>query len=169
MIETAEEQKMADRIMRRLQGQHGSRLAEFVRVFNQRTALIGLDKAVAIDSLVELMTLVGAEKIRVILDALEESGPQIRKSGESDSLAKEAVIIRLFNKPISELEITVRLANCLERARIDFLGELVQKTGNDLLQIKNFGHRTLREVKELLLGMGLQLGTKVGDWKPPTT
>ena len=63
-----------------------------------------------------------------------------------------------FKTPISELELSVRSANCLREAKIHTIGELVEKTPQELLKYRNFGKKSLAEIDELLHGMGLQLG-----------
>ncbi|HEX9780262.1 MAG TPA: DNA-directed RNA polymerase subunit alpha [bacterium] len=60
--------------------------------------------------------------------------------------------------PISELELSVRSANCLREAKIDTIGELVRRTPQELLKFRNFGKKSLAEIDELLKGMGLELG-----------
>jgi len=66
----------------------------------------------------------------------------------------------LFRK-IEEIELSVRSANCLENADIKYIGELVQKTEAEMLRTKNFGRKSLNEIKELLGEMGLGLGMKL--------
>ena len=61
-------------------------------------------------------------------------------------------------KSVDELELSVRSANCLQNANIKYIGELVQKTENDMLKTKNFGRKSLNEIKEILQSMGLSLG-----------
>lgn len=61
-------------------------------------------------------------------------------------------------QPVSELELSVRASNCLREARIKTIGDLVQKSEAEMLEYRNFGKKSLAEVKELLAGMGLQLG-----------
>ncbi len=63
-----------------------------------------------------------------------------------------------FKTPISELELSVRSANCLREAKIFTIGELVEKTPQELLKYRNFGKKSLAEIEELLKGMGLSLG-----------
>ena len=58
----------------------------------------------------------------------------------------------------------VRSANCLQNANIKYIGELVQKTESEMLKTKNFGCKSLKEIKELLAEMGLQLGMKLDNW-----
>ena len=64
-------------------------------------------------------------------------------------------------KPVSELELSVRSANCLQNANIKFIYELVSKTEGEMLRTKNFGRKSLNEIKEILGNMGLGLGMKV--------
>jgi DNA-directed RNA polymerase subunit alpha len=66
-------------------------------------------------------------------------------------------------KSVDELELSVRSANCLKHANIKLIGELVQKTESEILATKNFGRKSLNEIKEILAEMGLSLGMKLGD------
>ena len=70
-------------------------------------------------------------------------------------------------RTVDELELSVRSANCLQNANIRFIGELVQKTEAEMLKTKNFGRKSLKEIKELLAEMGLQLGMKLDNWPGP--
>ncbi|TXD35120.1 DNA-directed RNA polymerase subunit alpha [Lujinxingia vulgaris] len=69
-------------------------------------------------------------------------------------------------KPIEDLELSVRSFNCLQTAGIKFVGDLVQKTEAELLKTKNFGRKSLKEIKEILERMSLELGTKLENWPP---
>jgi len=71
-----------------------------------------------------------------------------------------------LTKSVDELELSVRSANCLKNANIQNISELVQKTEQDILQTKNFGRKSLNEIKEVLKGMGLQLGMNIADLSP---
>ena len=73
-----------------------------------------------------------------------------------------------LDKSVDELELSVRSANCLQNANIRYIGELVQKTEAEMLKTKNFGRKSLKEIKEILAEMGLQLGMKLDGWVPPT-
>jgi DNA-directed RNA polymerase subunit alpha len=66
----------------------------------------------------------------------------------------------LFRR-VDELELSVRSANCLKNADIKYIGELVQKTEAEMLKTKNFGRKSLNEIKEILAEMGLSLGMKL--------
>jgi len=70
-------------------------------------------------------------------------------------------------KSVDELELSVRSANCLKNASIRFIGELVQKTEAEMLKTRNFGRKSLNEIKEILTEMELSLGTKLPDFHPP--
>lgn len=69
-------------------------------------------------------------------------------------------------RPVSELELSVRSINCLQNAMIETIGELVQKTESDMLKTKNFGRKSLNEIKHMLSQMGLSLGMKLDDFDP---
>ena len=64
-------------------------------------------------------------------------------------------------RPVDELELSVRSANCLQNADIKYIGELVQKSEQEMLKTKNFGRKSLNEIKEILREMGLGLGMKL--------
>jgi DNA-directed RNA polymerase subunit alpha len=66
-------------------------------------------------------------------------------------------------KPVDELELSVRSANCLQNANIRFIGELVQKTESEMLKTKNFGRKSLNEIKETLSSLGLNLGMAIDN------
>ncbi len=69
-----------------------------------------------------------------------------------------------LNKSVDEMELSVRSYNCLKNANIRTIGELVQKTEAEMLKTKNFGRKSLNEIKEILAGMGLSLGMKLDNW-----
>ncbi len=64
-------------------------------------------------------------------------------------------------KSVDELELSVRSANCLQNANLRFIGELVQRSEGDMLKTKNFGRKSLNEIKDLLISMGLELGIQL--------
>jgi len=71
-----------------------------------------------------------------------------------------------LNKSVDEMELSVRSYNCLKNANIRTIGELVQKTESEMLKTKNFGRKSLKEIKEILAEMGLSLGMKLDNWPP---
>jgi DNA-directed RNA polymerase subunit alpha len=86
---------------------------------------------------------------------------------EEVTAVEEAKKAPAFNenllRSVSELELSVRAANCLKNAGIETIAELVQKTESEMLKTKNFGRKSLNEIKEILSQMGLGLGMKVED------
>ena len=72
-------------------------------------------------------------------------------------------------RSVDELELSVRSANCLQNANIKTIGDLVQKTEAEMLKTKNFGRKSLKEIKEILAEMGLSLGMKLENWPPKST
>jgi DNA-directed RNA polymerase subunit alpha len=89
-------------------------------------------------------------------DAPAEVKPTTTAGGAG--VANEALL-----KPVSELELSVRSANCLQNANIKYIYELVSKTEGEMLRTKNFGRKSLNEIKEILSSMGLGLGMKVDN------
>lgn len=73
-----------------------------------------------------------------------------------------------LNRRVEELELSVRSANCLQNANIRYIGELVQKSESEMLRTKNFGRKSLNEIKEILTEMNLGLGMNIEGWTMPT-
>jgi len=69
-------------------------------------------------------------------------------------------------RSVDELDLSVRAENCLQAANIKHIGDLVQKSEGEMLKTKNFGRKSLKEIKELLSEMGLSLGMKLENWPP---
>ena len=90
---------------------------------------------------------------------------------ESDiRIEREDMIQPAFNRnllrKVDELELSVRSANCLKNDNIVYIGDLVQKTEQEMLRTPNFGRKSLNEIKEVLETMGLQFDMSVPDWPP---
>ena len=83
---------------------------------------------------------------------------------------EEISVESLYNpnllKKVEELELSVRSANCLKNDNIVYIGDLVQKSENEMLRPPNFGRKSLNEIKEVLSNMGLNLGQVVEEWPP---
>jgi DNA-directed RNA polymerase subunit alpha len=90
----------------------------------------------------------------------EEEEESATEQTESEKLNEN-----LF-RSVDELELSVRSANCLKHANIKLIGDLVQKTEAEILATKNFGRKSLNEIKEILSDMGLSLGMKLDSWPP---
>ena len=86
---------------------------------------------------------------------------------EEQTEVRHDAVIEHLNKSVDELELSVRSYNCLKNANIRTIGELVTKTEAEMLKTKNFGRKSLNEIKEILGSMGLQLGMKLDDHGRP--
>ena len=91
--------------------------------------------------------------------SFEEAAPQ--QQSEADKLNE------YLWRSVDELELSVRSANCLQNANIHYIGDLVQRTETEMLKTKNFGRKSLKEIKEILASMGLALGMKIENWQGP--
>ena len=72
-------------------------------------------------------------------------------------------------RPVDDLELTVRSANCLKAEKIYYIGDLIQRTENELLKTPNLGRKSLNEIKEVLVSRGLSLGMELENWPPANT
>jgi DNA-directed RNA polymerase subunit alpha len=90
--------------------------------------------------------------------------------GQDESAAgyAEAQVDPILLRPVDELELTVRSANCLKAESINYIGDLVQRTEVELLRTPNLGKKSLTEIKEVLASHGLALGMRLDNWPPPS-
>jgi DNA-directed RNA polymerase subunit alpha len=114
------------------------------------------------------------EAARILQDQLSvfvsfEEMEQIAFKAENkeEENPKEKSLNENLYKSVEELELSVRSANCLKNANIKTIYELVQKTEGEMLRTKNFGRKSLNEIKEVLSTMGLSLGTKLANMPSP--
>ena len=105
------------------------------------------------------------EQMQVFINFDEDNAePEVeRTDGPSIEPANENLY-----KSVEDLELSVRSANCLRNAEITYIGELVQRSEPEMLKTKNFGRKSLNEIKQLLSEMDLSLGMKLDAWEPPT-
>ena len=104
------------------------------------------------------------EQLTIFINFDEAEEVEARPVEESED-AKPHLNENLF-KTVDSLELSVRAANCLENANIKFIGELVTKTEAEMLKTKNFGRKSLNEIKDILAEMGLSLGMKIDGFDP---
>lgn len=102
------------------------------------------------------------EQMTVFINFDEEPEPVVEEPEEEEEPLNENVF-----RSVEELELSVRSANCLKNANIRYIGELVQKTEQEMLKTKNFGRKSLNEIKDVLAEMGLTLGMKLEGFEPP--
>ncbi len=90
-------------------------------------------------------------------------------SGKDESAEEqaEAEVDPILLRPIDDLELTVRSANCLKAENIYYIGDLIQRTEVELLKTPNLGKKSLTEIKDVLAQQGLSLGMKLENWPPP--
>ena len=72
----------------------------------------------------------------------------------------------ILMRPVDDLELTVRSANCLKAENVYYIGDLIQRTENELLKTPNLGRKSLNEIKEVLASHGLTLGMRLENWPP---
>jgi DNA-directed RNA polymerase subunit alpha len=89
---------------------------------------------------------------------------QEEEPGVSEESVETVKLNENLFRSVDELELSVRSANCLKHANIKLIGDLVQKTEAEILATKNFGRKSLNEIKEILSEMGLNLGMKLENW-----
>jgi DNA-directed RNA polymerase subunit alpha len=101
------------------------------------------------------------EQLAIFINFDETEEPMAIEAPKSEEKLNE----NLF-RSVDELELSVRSANCLQNANIKTIGDLVQKSEAEMLKTKNFGRKSLKEIKEILAEMGLALGMKLENWPP---
>jgi len=101
------------------------------------------------------------DQVSIFINFNEAAEPEPRVVEEEQEEFNENLL-----RTVDELELSVRSANCLQNANITYIGELVQKTEAEMLKTKNFGRKSLKEIKEILAEMGLSLGMKLDGWPP---
>lgn len=104
------------------------------------------------------------EQLNIFINFEEEAESPVGVTEEQEQPVNE----NLF-RTVDELELSVRSANCLQNAGITYIGELVQKTEGEMLKTKNFGRKSLKEIRDLLSEMDLQLGMKLDNWEQLVT
>ena len=102
------------------------------------------------------------DKLTLFINFEEEPEKMEERAEEQPAILNEHLY-----RGVNELELSVRAANCLRNANIRWIGELVQKSEQEMLKTKNFGRKSLNEIKEILTEMGLQLGMKLDSFTPP--
>jgi len=103
------------------------------------------------------------DQLSVFLNFVEEPEPV-----EAEKKEERAEFNPNLYRSVDELELSVRSANCLQNANIKYIYELVQRTEAEMLKTKNFGRKSLNEIKDILSEMGLSLGMKLDGFVAPT-
>jgi len=95
----------------------------------------------------------------MVFAAIESTAPAIEEK-------KTPPVDPILLRPVDDLELTVRSANCLKAENIYYIGDLIQRTETELLKTPNLGRKSLNEIKEVLAARGLTLGMKLENWPP---
>ena len=103
---------------------------------------------------------------RVLVDQLSLFADLKGTAGIAES-PKATQIDPILLRPVDDLELTVRSANCLKAESIYYIGDLIQRSETELLKTPNLGRKSLNEIKEVLASKGLSLGMKLENWPPP--
>ncbi len=107
------------------------------------------------------------QSARILMDQLSIFAA-LEGSAESADMPSRGApqIDPILLRPVDDLELTVRSANCLKAENIYYIGDLIQRTENELLKTPNLGRKSLNEIKEVLAARGLTLGMKLENWPP---
>lgn len=129
--------------------------------YDKLTMEIWTDGSVAPEDAVAYAAKILKDQVSVFINFKEE--PEVVK----EEVKKEKKVLNEnLLRSVDELELSVRSANCLKNANIRRIGDLVQKTEAEMLKTKNFGRKSLNEIKNILSDMHLSLGMKLEDWPP---
>ncbi len=130
--------------------------------FDKLTLEIWTDGSVHPEDAVSLGSKILKDQLSVFLNFEEEPEPVVEMKEDKRPEFNPNLL-----RSVEELELSVRSANCLQNADIRYIYELVQKTEAEMLKTKNFGRKSLNEIKEILGEMGLSLGMKLEGFVPP--
>ncbi|HEX9052906.1 MAG TPA: DNA-directed RNA polymerase subunit alpha [Anaeromyxobacter sp.] len=131
--------------------------------YDKLTLEVWTDGSVAPNDAVAFAAKIVKEQLSIFINFDEAEEP----AEEVKPIEEQKLNENLF-RSVDELELSVRSANCLQNANIKTIGDLVQKTEAEMLKTKNFGRKSLKEIKEILAEMGLSLGMKLENWPPKT-
>ncbi len=126
--------------------------------YDKLTLEVWTDGSVVPEDAVAYAAKILKEQMNIFINFDEAAEPEPEPEGEEE---EEKPFNENLYRSVEELELSVRSANCLKNANIRYIGELVEKTEAEMLKTKNFGRKSLNEIKEILTSMGLSLGMKL--------
>jgi DNA-directed RNA polymerase subunit alpha len=129
--------------------------------YDKLTLEVWTDGSVSPEDAVAFAAKIIKDQLSIFINFEDEIEPEITVAAEPEQPFNENLL-----RTVDELELSVRSANCLANANIKYIGDLVQKTESEMLKTKNFGRKSLKEIKEILAEMGLSLGMKLDNWPP---
>lgn len=118
--------------------------------------------AIAAEDAVRASAKILVEQLAVFAQLEGNEFPTFDAPGQRAAQRFDPILLR----PVDELELTVRSANCLKAENIYYIGDLIQRSENELLKTPNLGRKSLNEIKEVLSARGLSLGLKLEGWPP---
>jgi DNA-directed RNA polymerase subunit alpha len=118
--------------------------------------------AISAEDAVRASSKILVEQLAVFAQLEGDALTGIMSAPTASSQSFDPILLR----PVDELELTVRSANCLKAENIYYIGDLIQRTENELLKTPNLGRKSLNEIKEVLASRGLTLGMKLESWPP---
>jgi DNA-directed RNA polymerase subunit alpha len=128
--------------------------------FDKLSLEVWTNGAVLPEDSIALAAKILKHQLQIFINFDEDCEPVVEEAPQ-----EEPVNDNLY-RSVDELELSVRSANCLANANIRFIGELVQKTESEMLKTKNFGRKSLKEIKEILSTMELSLGMNIENFDP---
>ncbi|MEN8258200.1 MAG: DNA-directed RNA polymerase subunit alpha [Thermodesulfobacteriota bacterium] len=132
--------------------------------YDKLTMEISTDGSVTPEDSIAYAAKILKEQMTIFINFDED---QVEPEEEEVSAEEREPVNENLNRSVEDLELSVRSSNCLRNANINFIGELVQKTEAEMLKTKNFGRKSLNEIKQLLSEMELSLGMVLDNWKIP--
>ena len=106
------------------------------------------------------------QSARILVDQLSVFASLEGTESSAEAPSRMPQVDPFLLRPVDDLELTVRSANCLKAENIYYIGDLIQRTENELLKTPNLGRKSLNEIKEVLASRGLTLGMKIENWPP---
>ncbi|MBK6685251.1 MAG: DNA-directed RNA polymerase subunit alpha [Deltaproteobacteria bacterium] len=129
--------------------------------YDRLTLEVWTDSSISPEDAVAFAAKIIKDQLSIFINFEEDQEPEIVVEVPQEEKFNENLL-----RTVDELELSVRSANCLANANIKYIGDLVQKTESEMLKTKNFGRKSLKEIKEILAEMGLSLGMKLDNWPP---
>jgi len=126
--------------------------------YDKLTLEVWTNGSVLPEDAVALASKIIKEQVQIFINFDEDIEPEV------EEVEEEAPVNENLYRSVDELELSVRSANCLANANIRYIGQLVQKTEAEMLKTKNFGRKSLKEIREILTEMELSLGMKLENF-----
>ena len=132
--------------------------------YDKLTLQVWTDSSIVPEDALAYAAKILKEQMHTFINFDESAEPEPEPEGQEE---EEKPLNENLYRSVEELELSVRSANCLRNATVRYIGELVQRTEAEMLKTKNFGRKSLNEIKEVLAEMGLSLGMKLEGFVPP--